>query len=254
MSEPLRTWPVRTLPMRRGGRRTAAASSAGPPGAWPGGFRRAGRLRRSGRGTGSGRGSRRWRGGRRGGTVLDPELAGGLALGGEVFGLLPFVHQPRCEQRDLPADSCISHVLFSPRLPCPEGKALMCGGGRKRPGSGEAGEGFGGGRGADRTGPPCPIGPDSDESDSTDRFPTAPAPSPVSTLEPNHIHIGRRRATPRRARPAPNYFLARAAGTAAALTGSSKACRPAPSRPRCPATARRRPRGASSAGRSIRRC
>src|SRR2546421_34677 len=39
---------------------------------------------------------------------------------------LPVVHQSRCQQRDLPADSCISHILFSPRLSSPK-----CGGGQR---------------------------------------------------------------------------------------------------------------------------
>ena len=42
-------------------------------------------------------------------TVLDPELLGGLALGGEVFGLGPLVHHLGGEERDLPPDSLIGH-------------------------------------------------------------------------------------------------------------------------------------------------
>jgi len=48
--------------------------------------------------------------------IFDAELLGGLALGGEVLGLGAIVHQSGCEQRHLLADSCIGHVLFSPRL------------------------------------------------------------------------------------------------------------------------------------------
>ena len=51
--------------------------------------------------------------------VFDAEPAGRLALGGEVLGYVTGVHQSRCEERDLPADSFICHVLFSPRISSP---------------------------------------------------------------------------------------------------------------------------------------
>ena len=50
--------------------------------------------------------------------ILDPELAGGLALGGEVFGFRPVIHQLRGQERDLAPESFVSHVRrcadFSP--------------------------------------------------------------------------------------------------------------------------------------------
>jgi hypothetical protein len=51
--------------------------------------------------------------------VFDAQLAGRLAFGGEVFGFRSFVHQTCCDQRNLPADSFIGHVLFSPRISSP---------------------------------------------------------------------------------------------------------------------------------------
>ena len=43
-----------------------------------------------------------------------------LRLAVKYSVLVPFVHQLRREQRDLASDSCISHVLFSPRLSSPD--------------------------------------------------------------------------------------------------------------------------------------
>ncbi len=42
-------------------------------------------------------------------TVFDPELLGGLALGGEVFGLGPLVHHLGGEEGDLPPDAFVGH-------------------------------------------------------------------------------------------------------------------------------------------------
>ena len=50
--------------------------------------------------------------------VLDPELLGGLALGGEVLGLGPLVHHLGGEEGDLPPDSFVSHGEVVRRL-CP---------------------------------------------------------------------------------------------------------------------------------------
>jgi len=42
-------------------------------------------------------------------SILDPELFGRLALGGEVFRLGPLVHQLRGKKGDLPPNSLVSH-------------------------------------------------------------------------------------------------------------------------------------------------
>ena len=41
--------------------------------------------------------------------ILDPELLGGLALGGEVLGLGPVVHHLGGEEGDLPPDAFVGH-------------------------------------------------------------------------------------------------------------------------------------------------
>ena len=130
MSEPLRTWPVSTLPISRG--RKADSSRI---------------MRRAAR-----RISRRcWSrlgalvelgegldlvadlgvGGEVAGAVLviHPELAGRLALGGEVFLLVPVVHQARREQRDLPCGFVHQTCPVLAAVTKPGGDRPVCGGG-----------------------------------------------------------------------------------------------------------------------------
>ena len=133
MSDPCRTWPVQTLPISRGrNRRELAHQAEGLDAAC------------------------RWRfleplgtlvdpghrldlvadlgvAGQVAGPepVLDPQLAGGLSLGGEVLRFFPGVHHPRRQEGDLTPNPNVSHAVVLAAVIKPgERGSRRCGRGR----------------------------------------------------------------------------------------------------------------------------